>query len=85
MAQKTLALSSRILRIQSRYSAPSRPSARISHMMALRAMGIMREGHFIRELHRIHSASPLQKRSSYPEVPGSPACVQGRRVLAPLQ
>jgi len=28
--------------------------------------GIMREGHFIRELHRIHLAPPLQKRSSQP-------------------
>jgi len=63
MAQKSLALWSRILRIQSRYSALSLPSARISHVSALREMRIMREGHFIRELHWIHLAPPLQKRS----------------------
>ena len=66
MAQKSLALSSRILRIQSRSSALSLPSARISDVMALREMRIMREGHFIRELHWIHLPPPLQKRSSWP-------------------
>jgi hypothetical protein len=64
MAKKALTLSSRILVIQSRYSPLSLPSARISDVMALREMRIMREGHFIRELHWIHLAPPLQKRRS---------------------
>ena len=56
----------RMLRPKSHRSAVSLILSRVLRITPMLGAQIMRESHFIRELHRIHLAPPLQKRSSQP-------------------
>jgi len=83
MACNSHTIQARMRGRQSHRSAISLVLSCALRMTPLPRARILRESHFIRELHRLHLAPPLQKRSSQPGGPRFPGLLPGQASPGP--